>query len=559
MFLTRLILTIVLLTATSPILAQQDEEELHDRLSGYVDHIGLELETLNELEAELGTLPGMQADVLNYRLDSRVFRLLRHAEEIVSLLPELDKNDSLAEQFRQRVISDFGRIDEHVFKRLDQLDEKIAGELEKLVSASGTERVVMSARIDTLDVLRERYFEAMVRQVNIRKGLGLSVETLLPQVERQLLIRAESLTGSLMMTSALLRDFQSRRISEANRAEMTTLLSYSMDRRDHYLARLQSITTLMQGLGLDTTDYKSVLVAEEGLSYQLFSKDVFGQLVEEWRDGFRLFMANRGPDILLKMFVVVVILVLFRFLSKLARRGVKAGLAHSKANISVLLKDTVTSLTGGLVMLFGVLIALSQIGLSVGPLLAGLGIAGFIIGFALQDTLANFASGAMILIYRPFDVDDFVEVTGATGVVKKMNLVSTTIATFDNQILVVPNSKIWGDVIKNVTQQDKRRVDLEFGIGYRDDIEKAERILAEVAREHELVLDTPETNIRVASLGDSSVNLILRPWVKTVDYWHVYWDLTREVKLRFDKEGINIPYPQRDVHIINEGPGNEKA
>ena len=557
MFLTRLILTVVLLTATSPIFAQQDEEELHDKLAGYVDHIALELETINKLEAELGNLAGIQAEVLNYRIDSRVFRLLRHADEIVTLMPGLDEGDPLTKEFRRRVNSDFDDVDDHVFRRLAQLDTQIASALEELANTAGTERVIVSARADTLDVLRERYLEALVRQVSIRQGLDLSVEKLLPRVERQMQLRAESLTGSLMLTSDLLQDFQTRRVSEANRADMNALLSYSMDRKDQYLARLQNITTMMEGLELDTTDYKSVLVAEEGLTYKLFSKDVFAQLMEEWQDSFRLFLANRGADVLLKIFVVVVILVLFRFLSKLARRGVKAGLARSKANISVLLKDTVIRLTGGLVMLFGVLIALSQIGLSIGPLLAGLGIAGFIIGFALQDTLANFASGAMILIYRPFDVDDFVEVTGATGVVKRMNLVSTTIATFDNQILVVPNSKIWGDVIKNVTHQDQRRVDLEFGIGYQDDIEKAERILAEVAREHELVLDTPETNIRVASLGDSSVNLILRPWVKTADYWHVYWDLTREVKLRFDREGITIPYPQRDVHIIRENSGNE--
>jgi small conductance mechanosensitive channel len=189
-------------------------------------------------------------------------------------------------------------------------------------------------------------------------------------------------------------------------------------------------------------------------------------------------------------------------------------------------------------------------------MLAGLGIAGFIVGFALQDTLGNFASGAMILIYRPFDVDDYVEITGASGLVKRMNLVSTTITTFDNQTLVVPNSKIWGDVIKNVTQQKVRRVDLEFGIGYEDDIPKAERILAEAAAEHELVLDSPETNVRVHSLGDSSVNLILRPWVKTEDYWTVYWDLTREVKLRFDREGVTIPFPQRDVHLYRPGPAD---
>jgi small conductance mechanosensitive channel len=132
-----------------------------------------------------------------------------------------------------------------------------------------------------------------------------------------------------------------------------------------------------------------------------------------------------------------------------------------------------------------------------------------------------------------------------------MNLVSTSIATFDNQVIIVPNSKIWGDVIKNVTKQKVRRVDLEFGIGYGDDIAKAEEILAGVAAEHPMVLHKPETNIKVHSLGDSSVNLILRPWVKTEDYWTVYWDLIKEVKLRFDAEGISIPFPQRDVHVYD--------
>jgi len=196
--------------------------------------------------------------------------------------------------------------------------------------------------------------------------------------------------------------------------------------------------------------------------------------------------------------------------------------------------------------------ALSQVGISLAPMLAGLGVAGFIVGFALQDSLGNFAAGAMILIYRPFDVDDFVEVTGASGLVKKMNLVSTTILTFDNQTLVVPNSKIWGDVIKNVTAQTERRVDMEFGIGYDDDIELAERVLHEIVHAHEKTLDDPEPLIKLHTLGDSSVNFIVRPWVRTEDYWGVYWDLMREVKLRFDREGISIPFPQRDVHVYSE-------
>ena len=158
----------------------------------------------------------------------------------------------------------------------------------------------------------------------------------------------------------------------------------------------------------------------------------------------------------------------------------------------------------------------------------------------------------MILVYRPYDVDDFVEVTGASGLVKKMTLVSTTITTFDNQTLVVPNSKIWGDVIKNVTAQRLRRVDMEFGVGYSDDIALVEQVLNDIVSSHEKVLGKPEPIIKLNTLADSSVNFVVRPWVRTEDYWSVYWDVTREVKLRFDREGISIPFPQRDFHLYTE-------
>ena len=130
-----------------------------------------------------------------------------------------------------------------------------------------------------------------------------------------------------------------------------------------------------------------------------------------------------------------------------------------------------------------------------------------------------------------------------------MSLVNTTIMTFDNQSLVIPNNLIWSTVIKNVTAQRTRRVDLTFGISYGDDIEKAERIFSDIVKEHEKVLDSPEPMIHLHELGDSSVNFIVRPWVRTDDYWEVYWDITRTVKLRLDEEGISIPFPQRDVHV----------
>jgi small conductance mechanosensitive channel len=153
------------------------------------------------------------------------------------------------------------------------------------------------------------------------------------------------------------------------------------------------------------------------------------------------------------------------------------------------------------------------------------------------------------MLYKPFDVGDFVETSEVSGKVKSMTLVTTNVMTPDNKLMVVPNNDLWGKVITNVTHSSERRVDLVFGIGYTDDIALAEKVLAEVVSGHSLVLTDPEPVIRVAELADSSVNLICRPWVKTPDYWTVYWELTRTVKERFDAVGISIPFPQRDVHL----------
>ncbi len=193
--------------------------------------------------------------------------------------------------------------------------------------------------------------------------------------------------------------------------------------------------------------------------------------------------------------------------------------------------------------------ALSMLGINVGPLLAAIGAAGFIIGFALQGTLSNFAAGIMILIYRPHDVGDFVDIGGTFGIVDAMTIVSTTLMTLDNQKVVVPNNMIWGDKITNVTGRYTRRVDMVFGIGYSDDIAKAQSILEEIVLKHEAILKDPEPVVRVHELADSSVNFVVRPWVKTENYWDVYWDITRTVKERFDAEGVSIPFPQRDVHM----------
>ena len=261
-----------------------------------------------------------------------------------------------------------------------------------------------------------------------------------------------------------------------------------------------------------------------------------------------------SPLIIFRILSFLFILFIFRILAAIARRIIDKATASSKFDSSQLLKDFLSSIAHKTVMIIGFIVAFSQLGIEVGPLLAGMGIMGFVVGFALQDTLSNFTSGLMTLIYRPFDIDNFVNVAGGiSGEVKQINLVSTTILTIDNQRLIIPNNKIWGDITTNVTAERVRRIDFVFGIGYGDSISEAEKVLRDIVDEHELVLKKPETLIKIHTLNESSVDFIVRPWVKTQDYWDVHWDITRLVKEHFDAEGISIPFPQRDVHVIQEG------
>ncbi len=245
----------------------------------------------------------------------------------------------------------------------------------------------------------------------------------------------------------------------------------------------------------------------------------------------------------------VVTLIIFRVLAKIAGGIVRKALSVTKGNTSALLQDFLVNSVRKVVFFVGVIVALSMLEVNIGPFLAAMGAAGFIIGFALQDTLGNFAAGIMVLLYRPYDVGDVISAAGVTGKVDAMSLVSTTLKTPDNQTVVVPNGSIWGGIITNVTGNPTRRVDLVFGIGYDDDIGKAQAVLEEILANHPLILKDPAPVVQLHELADSSVNFVCRPWAKTGDYWAVYWDLTKAVKERFDKEKISIPYPQTDVHL----------
>ena len=279
--------------------------------------------------------------------------------------------------------------------------------------------------------------------------------------------------------------------------------------------------------------------AQEGL--KALMEDPAGTL-KEWAMG-------PGAEIGGKILLFLVLLLVSKIVARVVSNIVAKGIAAARIQISDLLKTFAINTSRNVVFFLGILFSMATIGIPIGPFLAAFGVVGFVVGFALQDTMSNFASGVMILLYRPYDIGDVVNAGGVTGKVEAQTLVSTTMVTPDNQRIIVPNGSIWGGTITNITANDTRRVDLTAGIGYDDDIDKAEAVLARIVESHEKVLKDPAPVIKLHELADSSVNFVVRIWSNTSDYWDVYWDVTKAIKVEFDKEGISIPYPQQDVHM----------
>jgi len=254
----------------------------------------------------------------------------------------------------------------------------------------------------------------------------------------------------------------------------------------------------------------------------------------------------------IKIIGAIIILVLGRIGAGIGRRIVKRVLEKTNTEPSII--SFVGSLTYVVILLFAVLATLAKFGIQTASFVAIIGAAGLAIGFALQGSLANFAAGVLILVLRPFRVGDFIMGAGEAGTVKNIQLFITELATPDNIKVMVPNSKLFGDVIKNVSAYDTRRVDFVIGIGYSSDMQKAYDIMMDLVSKDSRILSDPACQIAVSELADSSVNFVLRPWVKKEDYWGVKFDLTRKIKEAFDANNIEIPFPQQTVHMISEAP-----
>jgi small conductance mechanosensitive channel len=507
-------------------------------------------QVVTDLEQRSGQDPGVAGRVLDRRLVSARIKLLDLSLEFAGAVIEAEKNEVDIAKYRQQAIDILSsQMNE---ARMIAADIRKQIELPKAGDPAAEQAAAYSRAFAMMDNLNATY-EKFIAALGLSEQLGVDMGNLEQRLRQNLVERADN--GSALL-EIVLSDLSALRASAAvvpDDAEVKAKLAVATNSVSRFADGQAAVLSMMDGFEMDTARYQELLLLATGqLTSNVLEVGVFTNLLLGWGQKLWDIVIENGPGLIFNFILLVIIVFVFYKLANLTQMLIERALDNAELELSQLLRRMIRLLVRNVIIFLGVLIALSQIGISLGPLLAGLGVVGFIVGFALQDTLSNFAAGMLILIYRPFDVDDYIEVSGVTGTVSHMSLVNTTITTLDNQVIVVPNNKIWGDVIKNVTAQTIRRIDMVFGISYADDIPQTEKILQGIMESNESVLDDPEPMVRVQELGDSSVNFAVRPWVKTEDYFETYWSITRAVKMRFDEEGISIPFPQTDVHLYKD-------
>jgi len=522
--------------------------EIAAEFDARLDGIEAQKKAVARLAQQLEKTDGMIADVLGLRMDAVWTQMFDDtvtlARDVVAKRADGFEVTGIVENLTE----DLRAFPERAAETMERLRTKVVFPAADLDSAKF---VIADQRLLQATLKVDAVYGSLITYIEIADTLGLDGSA---EHDYVIDVLENSAANRSVFLQVALEDVAVLRAAAAalpGDASVASLAAAFEARIKIASRALQQMINLMSRMELETSQYrKQVLKVTGELTADVLDIGVIAGLLADWSAFMAELAVTKGPQLLFQLVIVFAILFLFSRLSRVVQRLVDKGLKSSKFRLSALLREMIVATARNFVVLLGILIALSQLGVSLGPLLAGLGVAGFIIGFALQDTLSNFASGMFILMYRPFDVGDFVEAGGVMGTVSHMSIVNTTFKTIDNQVLVVPNNMIWSSVITNVTAQRTRRIDLKFTVSYSDDLDKVEQVLGSIVAEHDAVLDESAPVIKLHELGDSGVMFVVRPWVRTENYWPTYWDLTRTVKDRFDAEGITFPFPQHDVHVV---------
>jgi small conductance mechanosensitive channel len=544
-------LLLALLVATAPTLPAWGQDAVEPPQTSDLQQLAEELRRatvrIDEVEANLQGATAAHRTFFEFQ---RRQRWQEHHEALRELAESIETDRGAADSATVALaVSALQRELEIGQGWIRQVEAEVLDHINRLAEASAENLVEAEIELTRLNEGLDLVFAAVSRDFELAPALGRELSVEAAAHDSAVVERAELLGASLEFAAdqaAAHREWLDK--PGVDTAAVRLRIAAAQERIAGSTASLDAMADLMEERGFPVAHYRRLIVANTGeIDTQLLDREVLGGLLSDWARAVTDWIRGNLGGFLVRLFLILLVLLLAMRLAVWTRRGANRWV--QRLQLSSLIQNLIVSGASKAVWLVALFGVLAILGVDLGPMLAGLGIAGFVLGFALQETLANFASGVMIMVYRPFDVGDFVTIGGVTGNVKDLTPVSTVIQTLDNRRIIVPNGKVWGDVINNATAEKVRRVDLVFGISYGDDVDHARRVLEDILAHEERVLDDPAPMVRVGELGDSSVNLLCRPWCRTEDYWDLMWDLTGAVKKRFDAEGITIPFPQRDVHL----------
>ncbi len=522
-------------------------------------------EFLATLAAELDTLRnisirGMKAEDEEYQLlrviaDRHLVVIDQTEPKLLKLVPELDEEDPEVQTLRKGAadyfIAKFDAYEESLrfwSREIDSLrglrSETPPEDLDELEAQIGTARDRLDSLLPTLADILE-----------IAEGLGVETGKTWDRYDRAVQNRAENLVGRLQI-SVNARDSLRKKIETSERASAPeaeigadrTRLQYADDRVKGVAKSLDRTVDILGSRGFETAPYRQFIIKTTGeISDKVLDPRVLFGLVKDGLSDFGGWLSDNGPTILVKLVIVVVIVLFFRLAFRLLWWLMRLVRMVKLTRLMVQLGN---SMINPIATLIGLFVGFWFIGANLTTLLTGAGVAGVIIGFALQDSLSNLAAGFFILATRPFDVDDTIRTGTEVGTVKAMWIANTTIVTFDGRRLLIPNRKIWADIIENRSVEPLRRADITVRVGYEEDIDRTIEILLDLVRNEGRVLDHPEPAVFVSAWADSWVEVAVRPWTRNEDWWSLLKDLPRLVVLRFAEEGIEIPRPRMEMHGV---------
>jgi small conductance mechanosensitive channel len=524
-----------------------------------LDTLGVAADSVETLRATRLTDPGMELDFLRFQALQQIGRMQEQLKSLAHLLQEASPDslptDSVRAVLRGYLLAHLDVLDASLAETADEFDEI------RVRRATATAQEIGPLELEIKDLRAwadtvTRYQEWALSEAD---SLRVDVSDRWKRYDQFVLEFAENTVGRLQIAVSERNDLRDRiRVAERTNAPATEIadlklrLGAAQTRIDAIADNAASLNDRLEERGYETSAYRENLIRATGevtgdvLNPQVLLRLARGFFADLWRS-----LRENAGTVFVRVLIVIAFIVFFRVLFSLLWRLAQA---VRLVRGSRLVRDLIGRILRPVATLIGLFAGLSFIGVQTTTLLAGLGVAGLVVGFALQDSLSNLFAGVAILASRPYDVDDIVEAAGVVGKVRAMGLWNTTIVTFDARRLLVPNKNIWGSNVENRSAEVNRRVEAVARIGYTSDLQEAMAVLEQMLREDERVLDEPAPTVWVSRLAESWVEVKLWPWVRTVDWWSMHSDLPRLVRLRLAREGIEVPVPRRDVTTRAAGP-----